>query len=267
MNLKIHATGVILTLLCFAAPIRAENPDHVRRLLATKECSKCDLSRADLSGVDLSFAILIDADLREANLKGANLSNADLTRANLSQTDFSQANLNQAYLTNANLDRSILIGASLNNVRGLPIINPLSRQLTSLPPLPRKIRSLPPLPKIPPSLVIPKGPLPVPQTFRIFRTQPLLPPLIPQSLENNPTSQQPANIYPPKLVQAFLSSCTKTGGAAIEQICVCSIKKFQNEYTLEQFLEITLDLAEGGEPPETVTRIAVECAFNNQASF
>jgi uncharacterized protein YjbI with pentapeptide repeats len=105
-----------------AAPVKAADPSHVRRLLETKECSGCDLSRANLSGADLSFAILVNANLMGANLKGADLSSADLTRANHNEADLRQANLNQALLTSANLDQTNLTGASTNGARGLPVI-------------------------------------------------------------------------------------------------------------------------------------------------
>lgn len=144
MKRKIFATAILLTPLCFATPLRAENPEQLRQLLKTKSCQECDLSGANLSGLDLSFAKLVGADLRGANLTKANLSNADLTRANLTQANFSQANLTQAYLTNANLDRTNLLGALLTGTKGVPIINPPLAEV----PLP-SVRPLPPLPQAP----------------------------------------------------------------------------------------------------------------------
>lgn len=135
MKLKILSSALLLTSLFLANPTRAENPEHVRQLLKTKECQDCDLSGADLSEADLTFAILVGADLRGANLRGANLSHADLTRANLNRTDFSQANLNQAYLNNANLEQTSLVSASLNGTKGLPIMNPPLARLYNFPSL------------------------------------------------------------------------------------------------------------------------------------
>lgn len=142
--LKILAQFLLLISLGKVAPVEAANPEHVKRLLETKECSGCDLS-----GANLSLAILVNANLRGANLRGANLSGADLTRANLSQADLSSANLNQAYLMMANLDRTNLTGASTNGTRGLPVIaaSPSRSSLSRLPaPPPVSIPSrLPPL--------------------------------------------------------------------------------------------------------------------------
>jgi uncharacterized protein YjbI with pentapeptide repeats len=122
IKLKNLLVVVIVSTLGFATPTQAGNPEDVKRLLETKECTGCDLKNADLSGVNLSLAILVDANLSGANLSGANLSQADLSRANLSGANLSRANLRNAYLTNANLDRTNLLGASLNNTRGLPIL-------------------------------------------------------------------------------------------------------------------------------------------------
>jgi uncharacterized protein YjbI with pentapeptide repeats len=119
---KFLTAALLVISLGQAASVEAADPSHVRRLLETKECSGCDLSRANLSGADLSFAILVNANLMGANLKDANLSSADLTRANLSEADLRQANLNQAFLTSANLDQTNLTGASTNGSRGLPVI-------------------------------------------------------------------------------------------------------------------------------------------------
>lgn len=58
MKLNILATAVLLTPLCLAAAAKAANPDHVKQLLNTNACIKCDLTNVDLMG---------------ANLKGANL--------------------------------------------------------------------------------------------------------------------------------------------------------------------------------------------------
>ncbi|MCP2728592.1 pentapeptide repeat-containing protein [Limnofasciculus baicalensis] len=122
IKLKNLLAAAIVSTLGFATPTQAGNPEDVKRLLETKECTGCDLKNADLRGVDLSLAILVDANLSGANLSGANLSQADLSRANLSGTNLSRANLHNAYLTNANLDRTNLLGASLSGTRGIPIL-------------------------------------------------------------------------------------------------------------------------------------------------
>jgi hypothetical protein len=96
----------------------------LEKLLATKECTWCDLQNADLSGAQLSGARLSSSSLTGAKLSNANLSNADLlsarlTRANLSGADLSgaflrSANLRDANLSGANLSRANLSGANLS---------------------------------------------------------------------------------------------------------------------------------------------------------
>jgi uncharacterized protein YjbI with pentapeptide repeats len=60
----------LLTAIGFAAPVKAENPEHVRQLLETKRCPGCDLTGANLANIDLSEADLTGADLSGANLSG-----------------------------------------------------------------------------------------------------------------------------------------------------------------------------------------------------
>ena len=266
------ATTVVITTLSVAATATAANPDHVKRLRETKECPKCDLSGADLRGANLSFAILVDADLRGAKLQGANLSNADLSRANLSQADLTGANLTQAYLTNANLDKTKLIDATLNNTKGVPIITSLPRlPLPSTPvsiPAPRPLSNLP----VPPPLVIPPAPLSIREApiRPIPRIQPLpsLPARTPVSDNRKPkiATTPTANVYPATIIEAFMNGCTKSTPTNVanidrQQVCTCSINRFQQEYTLDEFLQISLQLTEGKQPPEGFLRIALDCAM------
>lgn len=162
---KFLTVALLLISLGEAAPVKAADPTHVKRLLETKECSGCDLSRANLSGADLSFAILVNANLMGANLKGANLSGANLTRANLSEADLRQANLNQAFLTSANLDKANLTGASTNGSKGLPVIAVLpSIPYVSVPAIPSRLPiSSSPLPRSQP-ISLPTLPLLQPAT-------------------------------------------------------------------------------------------------------
>ena len=88
------SSTISLISLLLMTPVSAENPDHVRQLLATKSCPRCDLSGADLRNADLSGANLQGADLRNADLSGANLQGADLRNANIANTRFSNANTN-----------------------------------------------------------------------------------------------------------------------------------------------------------------------------
>ena len=52
----------------------AVEPASVQRLIQTKECRSCELTKADLKKLDLQ-----NSDLRMAVLSGANLAGADLS--------------------------------------------------------------------------------------------------------------------------------------------------------------------------------------------
>ncbi|MEA5581830.1 pentapeptide repeat-containing protein [Nodularia harveyana UHCC-0300] len=110
MKSQILATAIFLTTISLVTTAHAANFEHVRQLLATKECQNCDLSNAGLVMADLSGADLRGANLTNANLSRANLSGADLRGANLSRAGLFGVNLSQAKLTGANL-----IGADLRN--------------------------------------------------------------------------------------------------------------------------------------------------------
>ena len=106
---------VLTTTLGLAVSVKAENPIHFRRLLATKICIECDLKEADLRGADLSGATLRGAKLGKAKLAGANLSYANLIDANLKKADLTNANLTGAILKDTNLEGAILTGTTLFN--------------------------------------------------------------------------------------------------------------------------------------------------------
>ncbi len=102
---------------------RKSDIPSLKKLLDTKKCPDCDLSKENLSGADLnranlsranlSYTILRDADLYEANLSDANLSDANLSDANLIRANLTKANLKGADLTGAHLYNAILIRANL----------------------------------------------------------------------------------------------------------------------------------------------------------
>ena len=106
MKPKLLASATLLTTFSLVNPAEAANPEHIRQLLSTKQCPKCDLSNAGL----------VMGNLANANLSGADLSRANLSRANLTGADFSGANLTGASLFGANLSGANLSGANLNAV-------------------------------------------------------------------------------------------------------------------------------------------------------
>ena len=110
MKNQFAVTSIVFFSSFIAIAAQAANPQHVRQLLATKQCPNCDLSGAGLVMSDLS-----GADLRGANLTGANLSRANLNGADLRDANLSGAGLFGANLNGAKLNRVNLLGADLRN--------------------------------------------------------------------------------------------------------------------------------------------------------
>lgn len=117
--ISIHSSMLTaLMSIAVALPAQAENLDHVRQLLSTKQCADCELSNAglvfaQLSGANLSGANLAGANLSQANLSGANLTGANLAGATLSGANLAGAKLNHTNLQGTDLTRSYLVGADL----------------------------------------------------------------------------------------------------------------------------------------------------------
>lgn len=135
MKTPILATATLLTSICLAPLPASANSEHIRQLLATKQCQNCDLtgaglvlanlsganlSGANLSGANLSRANLSGADLSGANLSGASLFGANLSGAKLSRADLSVADLRDSYLLNANMVGAKLTGTILQGAIGIP---------------------------------------------------------------------------------------------------------------------------------------------------
>lgn len=110
MRNQVLSVALFVSVVGLSAEVRAANPEHLKQLIATKQCQQCDLSGAGLVRADLRGADLSGANLIGANLSRANLSGADLTGANLSGTGLFGANLSAAKLAGANL-----LGADLRN--------------------------------------------------------------------------------------------------------------------------------------------------------
>ena len=108
-------------------------PDReaVARLLETRNCTGCNLMRANFSKMDLSstnlrgaklsMAVLIETRLDAANLEDANLAMAipdgiaDLTRASLQKVNLKNTKLNGAKLLGADLEGAIFDGTDLSD--------------------------------------------------------------------------------------------------------------------------------------------------------
>ena len=90
------------------------------------------------------------------------------------------------------------------------------------------------------------------------------------ALSTSTSSVQPTHQYPPQLVQAFMSSCTKPSNNQsldmMEQVCTCSINKIQNNYSFEQFITIALEMKDKKEPPQQMKEFAIQCAAETFSS-
>lgn len=135
MKPTLIASAVLLTTICLAPGAKAENLEHTRQLLATKQCENCDLSDAglvlaNLAGANLQGANLIGTNLSRANLSGANLSGANLSGASLYGANLSGAklgganltgtDLRDAYLANVDLENATLNSANFQGAIGIP---------------------------------------------------------------------------------------------------------------------------------------------------
>lgn len=126
MKLNILDIIALLTTIFLAAPVKAENPIQVKRLLLTGECPNCNLVGANLRGAhligadlrnaNLQGAILVDANLEGADLTWANLKEANLTGAFISGTSFNDANLTNVNFTGVQLYDADVTGAVLHGI-------------------------------------------------------------------------------------------------------------------------------------------------------
>lgn len=135
MKLKILATVAVLSATSLPVPAKAENLQHVKQAISTRQCQQCDLSGAGLvmanlpgarfpgtnfAGANLSRANLSGADLRGANFSGASLHGANLAGANLTGATIDGADLRDAFLGNANFVGVNLNAAYIQGATGLP---------------------------------------------------------------------------------------------------------------------------------------------------
>jgi len=98
---------------------KAVEPSSVQRLIKTKECPSCELTRADLKGLELDHANLKMAVMWKAVMNGVSLTRANLVGAvlhgvDLRGSDLSEAKMIGTYLWGADLSGANLQGANLS---------------------------------------------------------------------------------------------------------------------------------------------------------
>ncbi|HBA54244.1 pentapeptide repeat-containing protein [Syntrophorhabdus aromaticivorans] len=97
----LFVAGIVIQLFFIITVVNAFDPVHLKKLQTSMDCSRCDLSGANLANMDLSNMNLQGANLSGAMLAGtnfwdANLSDATLRGASISKTNFEGANLSNA---------------------------------------------------------------------------------------------------------------------------------------------------------------------------
>jgi hypothetical protein len=65
--------------------------------------------------------------------------------------------------------------------------------------------------------------------------------------------RRPADVYPPEVVQNFMTSCTTRAEA---RICRCALDALQRRFPLEQFRALDGRLSAGEMAPELVDAVA-----------
>lgn len=117
-------------------PTIKPNPEHLKRLLETRNCPKCDLRGADLRWANLRGADLRGADLRNTQLGEANLDESNLEKADLRGAEFVNSvpfrrryegshgsrimegnSFRPATIRNANMRSANLSGTNLSDVK------------------------------------------------------------------------------------------------------------------------------------------------------
>ena len=111
---SIFVSIVVLAGLATGLRYSHQQTGDVERLLATRTCENCNLSRTNLAGACLSGSNLRGATLKGADLSVADLSHADLRDADLSGASFFRANLIGADLRGANVTGVHLLFADVS---------------------------------------------------------------------------------------------------------------------------------------------------------
>lgn len=66
--------------------------------------------------------------------------------------------------------------------------------------------------------------------------------------------------FPQFVQQQWMSICMGEEGTAMQPFCRCMLDELQMNYSLQEFIELGLQLNEGGATPPKLTQIANSCA-------
>lgn len=70
--------------------------------------------------------------------------------------------------------------------------------------------------------------------------------------------------FPEFVQQQWMSICLGEGGAEMQPFCSCMLDELQVNYSLQEFIELGLQLNQGGDTPPKLTQIANSCVASYQ---
>lgn len=69
------------------------------------------------------------------------------------------------------------------------------------------------------------------------------------------------NEYPVEVKQSFMNECVAKSGK--QRVCACVLDRAQNQYNLEEFVQLTDQARSSGKVPTEVTKIVGWCIFTS----
>lgn len=101
---------LLIFTLTIQLPIHTYNPDHLKQLIKTRTCQKCDLTNAPLQGYILN----------KANVEGSDFTNAQMSGTQFEDAIFKDTILDKATLSSSLLNRADFTGTQ---ARGTLFVN------------------------------------------------------------------------------------------------------------------------------------------------
>lgn len=99
-------------------------------------------------------------------------------------------------------------------------------------------------------------------TFKLYKLSALSLGAIALSIAPGAIAQEttsPVNPYPPQAIQAWMSVCVRDDSPEAQVFCQCTIDEIQNNYTVEEFIQLGQNIQSGQEPPEKFNQIIQSC--------
>jgi hypothetical protein len=83
------------------------------------------------------------------------------------------------------------------------------------------------------------------------------------------SSPHPTHKYPPQIVQALTNACIQGSNSQslhMKQFSACSINKIQNQYSLEQFITMPLEIKDDKNFPKEFMELGFQCTVETLSS-